>query len=163
MPPIGKINMPIVINKTDILSVKEGIIIHGCNMQGKFNSGLAKSIREMYPDVYDAYMNAFNKRQLLLGKVIYHQVNDGLLFANAVTQVNYGRDENVVYVNYQAIKSVFKDVALVATKNNMVVHFPMIGCGLANGDWNIIKEIIRGELKHVQRAVYHEYRGIEEC
>lgn len=149
--------MIVMKKQSNILAVTEGIIVQGCNMQGKMGSGLAANILQVYPDNLDTYLKAFNKRQLTLGNVIYHRVHDRLLIANGITQIDYGRDENRVYANYNAIRDVFANVAKVAQEEKLVVHFPKIGAGLANGDWEQISEIIREQLKHVQRAVYHEY------
>lgn len=148
--------------QSNILSVTEGIIVQGCNMQGKMGSGLASKILDVYPENLNTYLKAFQKRQLTLGNVIYHEVNDSLIIANCITQVDYGRDENRVYANYHAIRDAFANVAKKSIELGLTVHFPKIGAGLAKGDWETITEIIRSELKHVHKAVYHEYTGLGE-
>jgi O-acetyl-ADP-ribose deacetylase (regulator of RNase III) len=126
--------------KGNILNLKHGIIVQGCNSKGVMNSGFAKSVREMYPGVYRVYRNEFERNGLFLGGVTYYHVpciDDAqqLIIANAITQLKYGRDKDVVYVDYPAISTCFENVAKLARERNLPVHFPLIGCGLAHGVW----------------------------
>jgi len=124
-----------------LVHVKHGIIVHGCNSKGKMASGFAKFLRAKYPGAYDVYMREFNLRGLPLGGVSYYhhpRELDGseIVVANAITQENYGRDKDVLYVDYPSISTCFANVATKATELKLPVHFPLIGCGLANGVWN---------------------------
>lgn len=126
--------------KGSVLTLKNGIIVHGCNSKGKMNSGIAKSIRATYPGAYRVYMQEFYKNGLFLGGVTYYRhpaAADGsqIVIANAITQENYGREKDVVYVDYQAVSACFDDIARTARIMQLPVHFPLIGCGLANGIW----------------------------
>jgi O-acetyl-ADP-ribose deacetylase (regulator of RNase III) len=126
--------------KGNILSLKHGIIVHGCNSKGVMGSGMADSIRKMYPGAYRVYRDEFEQRGLFLGGVTYYHVpsiedDNQLVIANAITQENYGRNKNIVYVDYPAISTSFEKIAVKAKALNLPVHFPLIGCGLANGVW----------------------------
>jgi hypothetical protein len=136
----------------DILTVTKGIIVHGCNAQGRMNSGMAKAIREMYPQVYEDYKAHEKKMGLKLSDVIYTRINEDLIIASAITQEDDGRDENVVYVDYDAISNVFAGIGLVAFLEELDVHFPLIGCGLANGKWSEVKPRIEEELGSDDRS-----------
>jgi O-acetyl-ADP-ribose deacetylase (regulator of RNase III) len=134
-----------------ILTLKNGIIVHGCNSKGKMNSGIAKSIRLMYPGAHRVYEQEFHKNGLFLGKVIYYRhpaSADGsrIVIANAITQEKYGRDKNIVYVDYPTISTCFEDIARTARIMELPVHFPLIGCGLANGKWPQVSERIEAAL-----------------
>lgn len=152
----------------DLLSVTEGFIVHGCNARGMMGSGVAAQIRKKYPKAYEGY-NAYVRRSCnynarqslddhhidLLGKVISYFPNKELVIANAITQDSYGRDSNTVYADYDAIRESFKiiNLHLKSRRNNdeyervkKSVNFPLIGCGLANGDWDVVKDIIDKEL-----------------
>lgn len=131
----------------DILSVNSGIIVHGCNAQGVMGSGIAKAIRDKYPEVYEEYrllfQNASNNKKALLGtaQIVQIRSNENLLIANGITQEYYGRD-GLKYVSYKAIQEVFAKVAILAVSQRLDVHYPLIGAGLGGGDWAIISEII---------------------
>jgi O-acetyl-ADP-ribose deacetylase (regulator of RNase III) len=135
----------------NILSVRHGIIVQGCNSKGVMNSGIAESIRTRYPGVFTVYRDEFERRGLFLGGVTYYHLPvtlDGnrLVVANAITQKNYGRDKSVVYVDYPAISTCFDDVARLAKELSLPVHFPLIGCGLANGAWDEVSTRIETAL-----------------
>lgn len=131
----------------DILSVNEGIIVQGCNAQGVMGSGLAKAIRDKYPEVYEEYKAAFQDapldRKVLLGSAQAVQIKSkkNLFVVNGITQEFYGKDGRK-YVSYSAIQAVFAQVMIMAKGKQLEVHYPMIGAGLGGGDWAVISEII---------------------
>ena len=126
----------------DILSVTNGIIVHGCNARGVMGSGIAKQIRDKYPLAYELYREEYEKNGLQLGDVIWAQVTPDLIIGNAITQQNYGRDPTIRYVSYKAIQQAFETITVAAVTLNKKVNYPLIGAGLANGNWSIISEII---------------------
>lgn len=132
----------------DILTNASGIIVHGCNAQGVMGSGLAKQIKEKYPTAFNVYRQAHLETGLFLGDVIFAKINDDLIIANAITQRDYGKVPNHRYVSYGAIKDCFTTITSVAATLKMQVHYPLIGAGLANGDWSIISEIIDDQFSH---------------
>lgn len=146
----------------NLLEVSEGIIVQGCNAQGVMGSGLAAAIRAKWPGVFTAYRSAYDRRKaetgqtLELGRVIWYTVSrePKLTIANAITQEFYGRDPNVVYANYEAIGKAFERIAEVAREHNLQVHYPLIGAGLANGDWNIISKIIEEKLEGIEHTLW---------
>lgn len=131
--------------------VTSGIIIHGCNSKGSFNKGFARQVREQYPLCYEQYFQAYFDGKLQLGKVIWYKHNDDLFVANGITQEKYGNEKDTVYADYTAIQKVFhvvfKGASLTENKTLQQVHFPMIGAGLAKGNWNVIHKIITKELE----------------
>lgn len=124
----------------NLLDVKGQVIIHGCNAQGVMGAGVAKQIKDKYHLCYNKY-----KRDIAggagLGNVSwYWDKDDDLWIANAITQENYGTDKR--QLNYVALINAFMS-ALYTTKNlERELHFPMIGAGLAGGDWGIISTLI---------------------
>jgi O-acetyl-ADP-ribose deacetylase (regulator of RNase III) len=145
-------------NTGDLLSVTEGYIVHGCNAQGVMGSGVAKLIKDNYQEAYHYYHGSYKSFIKTQGKMpiginIYaaSKYNNKLCIVNAITQEFYGRDKNIVYVDYNAVRKCFNSLnsfILEETLKNIpkVVNFPLIGAGLANGDWSIIEQIIDEEL-----------------
>lgn len=133
----------------DLLESK-GMICHGCNSRGVMGSGVALQIRNKWPHVYEEYRNALISYQNLgldpMGKVIMVGVGSDAVVANIITQRNYGRDKNKVYVDYDAVIKGFKTLNHHLKARPLTVNFPLIGCGLAGGDWRIISDIIDEEL-----------------
>lgn len=150
----------------DLLSVTSGILVHGCNCQGVMGSGIAKHVRSKWSDVYTAYTSHRAKVGLELGDIVavgsqklfgdkqlarhLHavtpQLPDEVVVVNAMTQFYYGADPGVVYVDYDAVFAAFARIRILARDSKLSVHFPLIGCGLANGDWNIVSKLIEQAL-----------------
>lgn len=150
-------NLKIMENSGDLLSINRGIIVHGCNAQGVMGSGVAKAVRTTYPGAWEAYRKQFEQKGLELGDVVWFVAQPSpnhLAIANAITQKYYGRDENRVYVDYDAIRMVFKKIGDIARKYSLEVHYPKIGAGLAHGDWNKISPIILEELTGVTHTLW---------
>jgi O-acetyl-ADP-ribose deacetylase (regulator of RNase III) len=137
--------------KGDLLTTDIKHIAHGCNAQGVMGSGVAKAIRDKYPQAYRDYNDVYNSRGLNLGDAVYSHQDDGKIIVNAITQQNYGRDPNIVYVSYWAIAESFRKIEMFNIKE---IALPMIGAGLANGDWNVISAIIENTLTKTKPVVY---------
>lgn len=135
----------------DLLNSGIRHIIHGCNSRGVMGSGVAKAIREKYPMVYTDYWNKYNNVGLDLGDIIVSVQDDGKVIHNAITQLDYGRDTNRIYVSYWAIAEVFRKIN---SWNIKEIALPKIGSGLANGDWNVISAIIENTLTKTKPYVY---------
>ena len=147
----------------DILSLEKGILVHGCNCRGVMGGGIAKQIRDKWPKVFDAYKHKYETSGLQLGDIVPVQstryigspaslrhlphpgdpsLPDNLLVVNALTQDSYGQDPATVYVDYHAVFAAFARVTLLARDTGLDVHFPLIGCGLANGSWEKVSKMI---------------------
>ncbi len=127
-------------------NVKSGVVMHCVNSHGVMGSGFAKQLKQLYPKAFDSYKEAIDDG-VGLGQVDYCLIGD-LYIANCIAQKNYGRDGKR-YVNYVALAKcldqVFSDVRELNIKlknHSYAVHFPMIGAGLAGGDWTIIEQLI---------------------
>lgn len=126
----------------DILTVETGIIFHCCNAQCAMNSGIAKSIREKWNNVYEEYLKncrIYDNDFQRLGRYSLVKVSDDLFVVNMIAQLNYGYDGKK-YVDYCAIKEVFNKLS--SPKFNYY-YFPyLMCCDRAGGDWNIVSRMI---------------------
>jgi O-acetyl-ADP-ribose deacetylase (regulator of RNase III) len=74
---------------------------------------------------------------------VINQNLDGIqkhIIINAYTQYGYWGKEGKINADYEAIKNVFNRI--YETYNDKKIGIPMIGAGLAGGDWNKIEKII---------------------
>jgi O-acetyl-ADP-ribose deacetylase (regulator of RNase III) len=130
----------------NVLDVKVGIIVHGCNAQGVMGSGVALAIKQMYYQCFLEYRRVYEEETLPLGSIVWFNpefcidFSKNLFIANAITQEYFGTDRR--HVNYAAIAKVFMEVFRQAKTTDLEVHFPKIGAGLGGGDWDIIEAII---------------------
>lgn len=138
----------------DLFASSENVLIHGCNSKGVMGSGVAKIIRDRFPQAFEAYRDAYEINGFLeLGNVIWAETK-GKLIGNAITQENFGRDPKVIYCDYDAIREAIKNVNEKVKGLYNTVGMPMIGAGLANGSWDIISKIIEEESTDFIPVVY---------
>lgn len=153
--------MRIVYRRGDILEAKESVIIQGCNAQGVMGSGVAAHIRLHHPVVFEEYRRVYEEQGgfLALGQVVWVESGE-YMFANGITQEFYGRDSSRRYVDYAAVRAVMNEVhRVVCDMHDMRfgVAMPLIGAGLANGNWSIISQIIEEEFTVMIPHVYIQH------
>lgn len=132
-----------------LTGVDKGIIVHGCNAVGVMGSGIAKLIKDKWPEVFMSYARHcmdIEHRIDRLGTVDFVQVSDNLYIANAITQEIYagyqGQRHSGPYVSYDAVSRCFNKIGKFAKDHGLMVNYPLIGAGLAQGNWDIISERI---------------------
>lgn len=136
----------------DALAVETGIIVHGCNCHGVMGGGIALSVRNRFPAAYEVYRKKYEVSGLKLGEITCAEVAPNKIIVNANTQYDMGGDRR--YVNYEAVAQCFEAVKMLARSMEGPGHpklnivFPMIGAGLAGGNWTIIETIILETIKH---------------
>lgn len=124
---------------------------HGCNCQAKMGSGYAPLIANAFPGLRQAdisYRNLvieYNETvESMLGDFSHFRANN-VTILNMYTQLYPGKDlrlealEKVFKVVNNAIKFINENSVHETTKD---LHIPLIGCGIAGGDWGIVEEII---------------------
>lgn len=134
--------------KGNLLDTDLNFIAHGVNCQNKMGSGVAKAIFTKYPNVKMDYHSfyersihlAINGQEDFLGTVQPVDVDGGKIVFNCFTQENYGYDGKL-YVSYQAIEDCFRALTNQCDYVNAIA-IPKIGCGLAGGDWEKVRDII---------------------
>lgn len=122
----------------NLLDAVEDIIGHQVNCQGAMKSGVAKQLRDKYPEVYKEYKRllAYGNPISKLGFCQLVSVYDGKLIANLFGQLTYGYVEGVQYTSYAGLK-----MSLYRLKNDSMglldIALPYkIGCMRGGGDWD---------------------------
>ena len=122
------------------------LIIHGCNCFCTMGAGIAKTIKQTFPEAYKADLATEKGSKSKLGTISWAKSstkNGELIVVNGYTQFNWrgsGRK-----ADYEAIREVFKTVK--EEFSGLRIAYPAIGAGLARGNWQVISEIIEEELK----------------
>ena len=123
------------------------VIIHGCNCFCTMGAGIAKSIKNEFPQAFKADLATIKGDKTKLGtysSVCINQNNYKIIIVNAYTQFHWWG--NGCKADYNAIKNVFS--AIKKNFHGKKIGYPLIGAGLAGGDWNVISKIIKTELKN---------------
>lgn len=132
--------------KGDLLKLAdEGMfdaIVHGCNCFNTMGAGIALQIKQKYPEAWEIDRNTIKGYKKKLGGYTKAESN-GIIVINAYTQFMPGYND--LRENYYAINKVMKKIAIDFEGKR--IGLPLIGAGLAGGDWNIIKDIIANNLE----------------
>ena len=145
----------------DLLEVREGILVHGCNAQGRMGSGVALLVKEQYPECYKKYREDL-KSGMEAGEVSWYPCrgkSKDLLIASAITQWFYGREPGIRYVSYDALDHCLFTVFEEACLSRSRVSMPKIGFGTGGGTWPIIEALIehnaeKADLKSSRITIY---------
>jgi len=127
------------------LSGKFDLIVHGCNCFHTMGAGIAKVVANAFPEATEADRQTDFGDAAKLGTISTAKIERGnyeFVVANAYTQHDWrGRGRKV---DYDAISQCFKEIASKYPSSR--IGYPLIGAGLAGGDWSIIKTKIENEL-----------------
>lgn len=138
--------------KGDLIEIfnqgKVDIIAHGANCRNVMDAGIAKQIKDKYPEAFyaDRYVD-IPEGIWRLGKMSYTE--DQTIF-NLYTQEEPGPNANLC-----AIKLSLK--LLARYTRNLTVGLPRIGCGIGGLNWEDVKPIIIEELKNCKEIILVEY------
>lgn len=148
----------------DLLSSDCNVIAHGCNCFCTMGAGIAKSIASRFPQALEVDRQTVKGDIAKLGTFsIAHVFTEDRNYKrvyNLYTQFSYGR--NKCHLDYDALAK-----SLVAMRHDVAdvlrmdppgdefkIGIPMIGCGLAGGDWTIVENIINEVFYDVDIFVY---------
>ena len=120
------------------------IFCHSVNCLGVMGSGVAKSVREIFPNVYEQYREICvkNKSLDLLGHTAIIK-SDNRYIANMFTQERFGYDGKR-YTSYDAFYDCLLHVRDFCEKNdiNKIALPYKIGSDRGGADWNVIYSMI---------------------
>ena len=120
------------------------VIGHGCNCFVNMGKGIAKGIKQKFPEAYRADRQTEKGDKSKLGTITCAEQH-GIIVVNCYSQYGYGRMfGGGPPVDYEAIRNCMKEIK--ERFSGKRIGLPLIGCGLAGGDWDIVSEIIATEL-----------------
>jgi O-acetyl-ADP-ribose deacetylase (regulator of RNase III) len=132
------------------LDGKFDVIAHGCNCFCQMGAGLAPQMAKHFDaDLFPMEHSDRKGDMTKLGNIEsqFHYLtgaNKGVYIVNCYTQYGFGRNHvegTDIPLDYSALNLCFKKM------NNkfrgMHIGLPQIGCHLAGGDWNVVKDMIQ--------------------
>ncbi len=146
-----------ILEHSNLLEVKSGIICHQVNCIGVMGAGLALQIRNKWPMVFNQYKDDCKQFMAhpdkMLGHVLDVSVEPSLVVANCFGQVfpsNVGRQ-----TDYEAWDTILAKLQDLSNYFALDINFPyMIGCGLAGGDWDMMSEKIERQFGKSQTMAF---------
>jgi len=137
----------------DALRTHADIVAHQTNVMGVMGGGIAKQIKERWPNVFNEYKNIceqFVDPTVLLGGCKLVETNDNAprYVANLFGQIGFGRGKREtnyegLYEALENLRSQTLEIIRKEWREPMTIAVPKnLGCGLAGGDWNIVKAML---------------------
>lgn len=135
-------------------------ICHQVNCQGVMGSGIAKQIRDKWPEVYKYYRDRYERTHGIissrnfLGSIdIVPLYGSGKHVINIYSQDDYGCDGSR-FTSYDAFTDALHEIKR-RTPFRCTIGFPKnIGCGLGGGNWRVIQALIEETFDSPYRDVY---------
>ena len=152
--------------KGNLLDSDCDYICHQVNCQGRMNSGIARQIRERWPEVYEKYLREhefwtvqMGRSMSPLGNIDIVRINNSnQRVINMYTQPGYGYDGKR-YTSYDAFERAL-DLIRAYILDDAKIGFPKnIGCGLGGGDWTVISGLIEKILGKTHDVYIYELEG----
>ena len=154
--------------KGNLLDSDCDYICHQVNCQGVMGSGIAKQIKESWPEVYERYRREYeaclkhNRHpDTMLGSIDIAPIwNTNQNVINMYSQCSFGYDGKR-YTSYDAFAHAL-GLIKARTPDGAKIGFPKnIGCGLGGGNWNVIITLIREILGKDCNVYIYEYNPAE--
>jgi O-acetyl-ADP-ribose deacetylase (regulator of RNase III) len=122
------------------------VIIHGCNCFCTMGAGIAKLIREKFPEAYQADLKTPIGDKNKLGTYSMAEINrNDKTFTSDNGYTQYEFSGHGPLVEYGAIQNLFTRIK--KDFSHQKIGYPKIGAGLAKGNWEVISDIINKELQ----------------
>ena len=141
----------------DLIKSDEHVILHQVNCKGIMGAGIAKQIRDKYPEVFADYKEkclAYFCRLdglTLLGTVLVSHTLDGHIICNLFAQDGFKSPGR--HTDYEALQKCLTKVNDLFYRQTVALPYKM-SCGLAGGDWNIVRKIIEDTLVDCEVHIY---------
>lgn len=116
------------------------VLVHSCNCFHVMGGGIARQIRQVFPEAYAADCRTKHGSRYKLGDYSSHEYPSGLTIVNAYTQHGFGTVDGPA-VEYDAFEAVMLKIAKDFESKEIGIPY-LISCGLAGGDWNKIYSIL---------------------
>lgn len=136
----------IIYVKGNLLDAPQNLIAHQVNCQGVMGSGVAKAIRDKYPNVYTAFVGI----KPVMGMVQIVEVAGDKEVCNIFAQRDY-LPRGMRHTSYDALTKGFEFIKSVHKGD---IALPKIGCGLGGGDWKVVSAIIESVFNDRDVYVY---------
>lgn len=165
----------------DLISLAQGgkfeVIVHGCNCFCSMGAGIAPQMAkafgaDMFPLEAEKFSGSIHKlgmidsKKLLVSQFGYtaedyvgvdtDELKLPLTVVNAYTQYGFGANHEggtVAPLDYEALAMCMRKIN--HEFKGKTIGLPLIGCGLAGGNWERVKLIIQIELKDMNIVVVH--------
>ena len=142
---------------------KFDVIAHGCNCFCTMGAGLAVQMAQAFKcDQFTRETCAGSEGDInKLGSIdaeLQMDYTKGFVVVNAYTQFRPGK-----HLDYDALAMCLKKMNFMFKKQH--IGLPEIGCGIAGGKWDVVRELINSHMPDCKVTIVHykpnEQKGME--
>lgn len=130
----------------DLLSQPLDSFVHQANCFTTMGSGIAKSIKIKYVEVYEADCRTDTGDFSKMGTFSFAKTFDNKIGYNMYSQFRYGKDGSL-YTNYSAMRNsleLIKQHVKSTIGPTASIGIPYkVGCSLGGGDWNVVYDLLK--------------------
>ena len=138
------------VNKSLFDAPKGSILIHACNAQGVWGSGIAKEFAKRFPHAYEIYRARCKSMKDVVGMCFL--IDDGdYTIACLITSFNYGEHRDFVSTILENTQAAIDDL-LIQNDGRQELHTCKINAGLFGVPWEKTLKIL--EASEVDFTVY---------
>lgn len=137
------------------------VIAHQVNCFGIAKSGIAVKIFEVFPWIAEPYFADKRPVKNRLGKLTAAKKDEQWGF-NLCGQFHHDHSDPGYKTHYSAQYLAMKIMASILKKEEkpLKVGFPLIGCGLAGGDWEMVRQNIERAFKDTNlEIIVYRFEG----
>lgn len=111
---------------------------HGCNIAGSMGGGVARQVRDRYPDLHDEYLDRCREGRFPLGSAWAWTSESGQVVYNLATQVHPGPDARL-----ETVRSSVTDLLREAAQRGVdEVGLPRLGAGIGGLEWHDVLAVL---------------------
>jgi O-acetyl-ADP-ribose deacetylase (regulator of RNase III) len=139
------------------------VIVHGCNCFHIMGAGIARQIRNKYPEAFEADKRTpcgdITKLGTFSSVVLSrpNKENDSNPFEYKVIINLYTQFEPGANFEYLALLKGLKVLEKEFKGSNLLFGFPQIGCGIGGGQWEYVKTILNKSKLKIVIINYDKY------
>ena len=129
----------------DIFTTTQPAMAHGCNTHGIMGSGIAKIIKDKFPEIYPPYAAACAAGTFNVGDVLPTQTKSGFWIMNIASQDAPGANARLDWLETSL------DNAYRYLEDNKIkgIALPRIGAGIGGLEWkDVIKVMEKLDASH---------------
>lgn len=124
------------------VSPSKSILVHACNCQGVWGSGIAKQFADYYPDAYDVYRKFCLKDHPGAGSIKICPEERGKFVACLLTSSGFGANVDSEQEILEATERALNRLKIFVGKSSPV-YSPRFNAGLFKVPWEKTEEIIQ--------------------
>lgn len=142
------------------------IVPHVCNNANAYGAGFALDISRHYPTAKANFHLLGNQAKLGHSQFVLvkenRQYGHQIIVVNMIAQNGIKNINNPRPLNYAALVGCMSQIKVYASKfikdtstsNNIEIHAPKFGSGLAGGDWQFISDLINDIWTNIPTYIY---------